>query len=217
MKYTDIRTIPVGEPIVLDTNSSPVTRLTSANKRYATLAMLVDLENYKDSSWTGGDTPWAFDPATRVPVLNLDPASRTKRFLVRIIDKVTLQPTGENMVVMPKHILGRYSEVQAEWSAQFEEEKREEEKQELQRRLSESAREVADVRAESAKDSIRESLAVILKRVPVDGTDYRIQISGKTDWNEARGTAIPRVDGNITMSYSVYSLLMERLYESVDA
>ena len=217
MKYADIRKLGLNQPLVLDTRDTPASTLQYVHARNTTLGVLVNYDNYQDSPWTGGDTPWAFALADRTPLVNADPSSRTKRFLVRVIDKVTLMPTDEWLIVMPKHILGLYSEVQQEWEQAFADAKRAQEQEEHKNNLCNIAREEAEVRTNSARESVEQSMRVILGKGAVSGVDFRASLTAKVDWSDERGTAIPRVDGQVQLSYAVYSMLMAKLYESIDA
>lgn len=219
MKYTEVIQLAKGrkQVLVIHPVSTPASSLAGLMRSHAVFGILADDKNYLETSWTGsnGDA-WSFDPNHRgTPPLNRDPSSRAKRHLIRLTDSKGVL-TGQQMLVMPKNIIGLYSEVEQVWQAEELAEQARQAEQARVRGLEESARAQGALEVGSAIDSVMRGMAVVLGRSPASH-EVSHRLDNTLVWNDDRTAVTPKVTGSVIITYDLYLRLMESVYAGVDA
>ena len=216
MKYTEVIKLPTRSVLVIHPVANPM-YINSVNRRAIVYGHLADHKNYSETSWTGANgEAWAFDVNHRgMPPVNADASSRAKRHVVHLTDQNGIL-TGQSMLVMPKNILGLYSDVKANWLAKEQAEQAEQAELRARQALLDEAREATRLEQTSAEDSIMRGLSAMLGR-DAKYDDAYPSLSTEVVWNADQTTCRGKVTGTVRLSYDVYLRLMEYAFEGMDA
>jgi hypothetical protein len=189
----------------------------SVNRRSVVYGHLADHKNYRETSWSGNNgEAWAFDVNHRgMPPINADQASRTKRHVIHLTD-VHGVPTGQSMLVMPKNILGLYSDVKADWDEKARLEAIAEANQEARNAQINAVQEATGLEVQTAEASITRGISTLLGRQTTYADAYP-SLSVNLEWNADETVVRGKVEGTVRLSYDVYLRLMEYAFEGVDA
>lgn len=217
MKYTEVIKLPTRSVLVIHPVASPWHDIATVNRRSIVYGHLADHKNYNETSWTGTNgEAWAFDVNHRgMPPVNADASSRAKRHVVHLTDQNGIL-TGQSMLVMPKNILGLYSDVKAEWVAIEQQEAIERELLQAKQTLLDEARDATRLEKVSAENSIMRGLSAMLGR-DAKGEDAYPSLDIEVDWNADHTACRGKVTGTVRLSYDVYLRLMEYAFEGMDA
>jgi hypothetical protein len=217
MKYADIVQLSIGRTLVIHPVSNPVSSLAGLSRKNAVFGVLADYTNYSETSWTGSNgDPWAFDINHRgLPPVNADSSSRAKRHLVYLTDEQGTR-TGQAMLVMPKNIIGVYSDVAPRWQAEALQEEVEMQARAQRSKLETEARLRASAERDSAIQSVVRGMESLLGR-PAMHHEVSANINTEVKWNSDWTVATGVIEGKVTMTYDIYLRLMEFAYAGVDA
>lgn len=216
MKYTEVIKLPTRSVLVIHPVATPMD-IGSVNRRAVVYGTLANHKNYLETSWTGANgEAWAFDVNHRgMPPVNTDASSRAKRHVVNLTDQ-NGTPTGQSMLVMPKNILGLYSDVKAGWVAKEQEEEAERALLQARQALLDEARDATRLEQTTAETSIMRGLSAMLGR-DAKYEDAYPSLSTEVEWNADQTACRGKVTGTIRLSYDVYLRLMEYAFEGMDA